>query len=44
LEDTITCMEHILDGSLDHIQEHHFMYKWTLADVKASYEKEQAAG
>jgi len=37
--ETIAGVKAILDGKCDHIDEGHFMYKGTLADVYASYEK-----
>lgn len=41
VQDTIKAVNAIIDGEVDHIPEHHFMYKWTINDVLASYESEQ---
>lgn len=38
--DTIKAINMIIDGECDHIAEHHFMYKGTIEDVVASFEKE----
>lgn len=38
--DTIKAVNMIMDGECDHIAESHFMYKGTIDDVIASYEKE----
>lgn len=38
--DTIKAVTMIMDGECDHIPEWHFMYKGTIEDVIASYEKE----
>lgn len=40
LEETMYGINEILNGSCDHISEHHFMYKAGLDEVIASYEKE----
>lgn len=39
--ETIKAVNMIMDGEVDHIAESHFMYKWTIDDVIASYEKDQ---
>lgn len=38
--DAIKGVNMIIDGECDHIAEHHFMYKGTIDDVIASFEKE----
>lgn len=43
LSDTVRGFKMIVDGELDHVGEKHFMYKGTIDDVIASYEKEKAA-
>ena len=43
LSDTIRSFGSILKGEVDHIGEKHFMYKATIEDVIASFEKERAA-
>jgi F-type H+-transporting ATPase subunit beta len=40
IADTIKAVTMIMDGECDHISESHFMYKGTIDDVIASYEKE----
>jgi F-type H+-transporting ATPase subunit beta len=40
IADTIKAVTMIMDGEVDHISESHFMYKGTIDDVIASYEKE----
>lgn len=43
LSDTIRGFKMIISGDLDYIGEKHFIYKGTIDDVIASYEKEKAA-
>jgi len=43
LEDTIKGFEEILSGNLDKIPEQYFMYKGGIEEVKAAYQKAQAA-
>jgi hypothetical protein len=33
----------LVNGECDHISEDHFMYKWSIDEVIASYEKSQSA-
>lgn len=40
LSDTIRGFKMIINGDVDHIGERHFLYKWTIDDVIASYEKD----
>ena len=42
LNDTVKGFKRIIDGELDYIGEKHFMYKGTIDDVIASYDKEKA--
>lgn len=42
IEDTIRSFEDIISGKCDHIGEGHFMYKASIDDVYASFEKEKA--
>lgn len=41
INDTIKAINMIIDGKVDEIPEHHFMYKGSIEDVIASYEKEK---
>jgi F-type H+-transporting ATPase subunit beta len=43
LSDTVRGFKMIADGELDYVGEKHFMYKGTIEDVIASYEKEKNA-
>lgn len=43
LSDTIAGFKKIIDGEVDFIGEKHFMYKGSIAEVIASYEKEKTA-
>lgn len=43
LEDSIRSFEMLVNGECDHISEDHFMYKWSIDEVIASYEKSQSA-
>jgi len=42
MEDNIRSFEMLVNGECDHIWEWHFMYKWSIDEVIASYEKEQS--
>ncbi|MDD2693478.1 MAG: F0F1 ATP synthase subunit beta [Candidatus Gracilibacteria bacterium] len=42
LDDTIRGFKMIIEGDVDHIAERFFMYKGTIDDVKAAFEKETA--
>jgi F-type H+-transporting ATPase subunit beta len=39
LEDNIRSFEMLVNGDCDHISEDHFMYKWSIDEVIASYEQ-----
>jgi len=41
LSDTVSGFKRIIDGELDHIPENYFMYKASVDDVLAAYEKDQ---
>ncbi|MFK7779947.1 MAG: F0F1 ATP synthase subunit beta [Candidatus Gracilibacteria bacterium] len=41
LSDTVTGFKKIIDGEVDHIGENYFLYKASLNDVIAAYEKDQ---
>lgn len=43
LEDSIRSFEMLVNGECDHISEDHFMYKGSIDEVIASYEKSQSA-
>jgi F-type H+-transporting ATPase subunit beta len=42
LEDSIRSFEMLVNGECDHISEDHFMYKWSIDEVIASFEKSQS--
>gem|GEM_PF-350698 len=41
LSDTVSGFKKIIDGEFDHVPEGYFMYKASVADVLAAYEKEK---
>jgi F-type H+-transporting ATPase subunit beta len=43
LEDSIRSFEMLINGECDHIPEDHFMYKWSIDEVIASFENSKTA-